>query len=384
MKELSPTIALTCELMRRPSVTPDDAGCQALLAQRLAALGFEVETLRFGNVDNLWARRGTASPLVVFAGHTDVVPTGPIDAWRTPPFEPTIADGVLYGRGAADMKGSLAAMLTATERLLREQPDLPGSLGWLITADEEGVAVDGTVKVMQTLASRGEHIDYCIVGEPSSTTRPGDVVRNGRRGSLNGTLRVHGVQGHVAYPETVRNPIHLALPALAELAARRWDDGNTYFPPTSFQISNFTAGTGATNVVPGHADVLFNFRFSTESTAAGLMQAVEQVLHEHGVEFSLDWSVSGQPFLTAGGPLLDTAARVIGARLGAPPVFSTSGGTSDGRFIAPYGTAVIELGPCNATIHKIDECVRVDELDALSEIYEALLGELCRITPPTA
>ncbi len=372
----SPTLDLACELIRRRSVTPADDGCQAVLGERLRALGFSIEPMRFGVVDNLWARRGRSGPLVVFAGHTDVVPTGDLAAWSSPPFEPTIRDGRLFGRGAADMKGSLAAMLTATERLLTRRPDLPGSLGWLITADEEGDAVDGTVRVMQALAARGEHIDCCIVGEPSSTAKVGDVVRNGRRGSLNGRLRVLGIQGHVAYPETVRNPIHQVLPALHELAARRWDDGNRFFPPTSFQISNLNSGTGATNVVPGHADVLFNFRFSTESTAAGLQAEVEAVLARHGIEHELQWTLSGEPFLTGDGTLLATTADVLARLQGKAPEFSTSGGTSDGRFMAPYGTQLIELGPCNATIHKIDEHVRVEELDELSAVYEALLEQL--------
>ena len=372
----SPTLELTCELIRRPSVTPNDEGCQALLAGRLRALGFTIEPMRFGVVDNLWARRGSTGPLVVFAGHTDVVPTGDLAAWHSPPFEPTIRDGRLYGRGAADMKGSLAAMLTATERLLARRPDLPGSLGWLITADEEGDAVDGTVRVMEALTARGEHIDCCIVGEPSSTARVGDVVRNGRRGSLNARLRVRGIQGHVAYPETVRNPIHEALPALHALASRRWDEGNRFFPPTSFQISNLNAGTGATNVVPGHADVLFNFRFSTESTAASLQAEVEAVLDRHGLDYELQWTLSGEPFLTGEGTLLATTAAVLAKVQGGPPEFSTSGGTSDGRFIAPHGAQLIELGPCNATIHKIDEHVRVEELDELSAVYEALLERL--------
>ena len=374
--DLSPTLALACELIRRPSVTPNDEGCQQLLAQRLAALGFSIEHLRFGEVDNLWARRGSASPLVVFAGHTDVVPAGELTSWSSPPFEPTIRDDRLYGRGAADMKGSIAAMLTATERLLAKQPTLCGSLGWLITSDEEGDAVNGTVRVMQTLHARGEHIDCCIVGEPSSTTKVGDVVRNGRRGSLNGRLRVRGIQGHVAYPETVRNPIHQALPALHELAAKQWDSGNSYFPPTTFQISNFNAGTGASNVVPGYADLLFNFRFSTESTAASLRSIVEAVLDGHGLEYDIHWTLSGEPFLTQDGALLEATARVLQSVQGNRPHFSTSGGTSDGRFIAPYGTELIELGPCNATIHKIDEHVGLQELEELSAVYEALLADL--------
>ena len=372
----SRAVALACELIERPSITPNDAGCQQLLAARLSKLGFSIEHLRFGQVDNLWARHGTAAPLVVFAGHTDVVPAGDERAWSSPPFTPTFRDGNLYGRGAADMKGSIAAMLIATEQLLAAAPLLRGSLAWLLTSDEEGPSVDGTVKVVAHLNARGERIDHCIVGEPSSSQRPGDVIRNGRRGSLNGKLTVRGVQGHVAYPHLVRNPIHAALPALHVLATTQWDNGNAFFPPTSFQISNFQAGTGATNVVPAAADILFNFRYSTASTAPQLRRRVEDVLRAHGVAFDIDWTLSGEPFLTADGTLMDAARDVLTARNGVAPEFSTGGGTSDGRFIAPGGAAVIELGLCNATIHALNEHVAVSEIDAFVDIYAALLKRL--------
>ena len=376
MAELSPTAALAWTLIERRSLTPHDAGCQQIIAARLATLGFRIEHLRFGDVDNLWARYGTQAPLLAFAGHTDVVPTGDEGAWGSPPFAPDIRDGRLYGRGAADMKGSLAAMLIATERLFASGATLRGSLAWLLTSDEEGPGVDGTVKVMAHLNARGEHIDHCIVGEPSSSHAPGDVVRNGRRGSLNGRLTVRGVQGHVAYPHLVRNPIHAALPALHALACTKWDNGNRFFPPTTFQISNFQAGTGATNVVPGSADILFNFRYSTASTAPQLRRQVEDALRQHGVDFEIAWTLSGEPFLTAEGELLDAAREVLTRHNGFAPEFSTGGGTSDGRFIAPGGTAVIELGPCNATIHAVDEHVQLAELDAFTDIYEALLRRL--------
>ena len=373
---MSPTIELACELIRRPSVTPEDAGCQQLIAERLARLGFRIEHLRFGDVDNLWARLGTATPLVAFAGHTDVVPTGDPQAWSSPPFTPSIRDGQLYGRGAADMKGSIAAMLVATERLVESGAQLHGSLAWLLTADEEGPSIDGTVKVIAHLNARGERIHQCIVGEPSSDKMPGDVVRNGRRGSLNGKLIVRGVQGHVAYPHLVKNPIHLALPALYKLASTTWDAGNEFFPPTSFQISNFQAGTGATNVVPGRAEVLFNFRYSTASTAPQLRRQVETVLRAHDLDFNIEWTLSGEPFLTSAGALMAATREVLTQRNGVAPVFSTGGGTSDGRFIAPGGAEVIELGPCNATIHAIDERVTLAELEAFTDIYEALLLRL--------
>ncbi len=373
---MSPTLELAKALIARPSVTPDDAGCQALLAERLAPLGFEIEPMPFGEVSNLWAVRGHQGPLFCFAGHTDVVPPGPLESWRHPPFEPTIDDGCLYGRGAADMKGSIAAMVTAVERFLENHPEPAGRLAFLVTSDEEGPAVDGTVKVVETLSARGEKIDWCLVGEPSSARTVGDTVKNGRRGSLNGVLRVIGVQGHVAYPQLARNPVHQALPALAELAAVEWDQGNEFFPPTSFQISNIHAGTGATNVIPGELEVVFNFRFSTEQTEDSLRRRTEAILDRHGLEYQIDWSLSGNPFLTPAGALVDAARTAIHRVAGIDTELSTSGGTSDGRFIAPTGAQVIELGPVNATIHKVNECVAVEELERLSWIYQALLEEL--------
>lgn len=379
--DADPVLDLAAELIRRPSVTPDDAGCQDLLIARLEAVGFRCERLRFGDVDNLWARRGDSGPVFAFAGHTDVVPTGPETAWQRPPFEAAIEDGLLHGRGAADMKGSLAAMVVAVERFLARHPEPAGSLAFLITADEEGPALDGTVRVMETLEARGERIDWCIVGEPSSGADLGDVVRVGRRGSLNGRLRVDGVQGHVAYPDAARNPVHAALGALQALTLRHWDDGNEFFPPTSFQISNVTAGTGATNVVPGSLDVLFNFRFCTEQTDAGLRAAVEAVLDDAGLDsagcrWHVDWTLSGQPFLTGHGALVDAVRDALVAEAGRSPELSTGGGTSDGRFIAPHGVEVIELGPANATIHQVDECVPVDHLRTLTKVYEAIVERL--------
>jgi succinyl-diaminopimelate desuccinylase, proteobacterial clade len=373
---VSDTLELARELIRRPSVTPEDAGCQDLLAQRLERLGFRIEPMPFGEVKNLWARRGERSPLFCFAGHTDVVPPGPLEAWDSPPFEPEIREGRLFGRGAADMKGSLAAMLTATERFLARHPDHAGSLAWLITSDEEGVAVDGTVKVVERLEARGEKIDWCLVGEPSSGEQLGDTIKNGRRGSLNGRLVVKGIQGHVAYPHLARNPVHQALPALAELAATEWDRGNDFFPPTSFQVSNLHAGTGATNVIPGELEVVFNFRYSTENTAQTLERRTEEILRAHGLEYELEWSLSGEPFLTPEGELVEAAVAAVREVTGLEPELSTSGGTSDGRFIAPTGAQVIELGPRNATIHKVNEEVGVEELERLSRIYEALLERL--------
>ena len=374
---MTPTLDLARALIARPSVTPDDAGCQALIAERLEPLGFRIHDLRFGEVTNLWARRGTAAPLFVFAGHTAVVPRGPEEAWTSPPFEPTIRDGVLYGRGAADMKGSVAAMVTALERLLRRRPDLPGSIALLLTSDEEGPAVDGTVRVVEWLTERGERIDWCLVGEPSSHARLGDRVRIGRRGSLSGNLRVLGRQGHVAYPDLAENPIHRALPALTELVSETWDEGNAHFPPTSFQISNLQAGTGATNVIPGHCDVAFNFRFGTESTPESLQDRVTTILDRHGLRYRLDWTLSGMPFLTSTrGPLVRTVQAVIRELAGIEAELSTGGGTSDGRFIAPTGAEVIELGPVNATIHQIDECVRIEELEQLSALYERIVETL--------
>jgi succinyl-diaminopimelate desuccinylase len=373
---MSETLELTRALIARPSVTPDDAGCQAIVAARLRALGFDVEAMLFSNVENLWARRGRERPLFVFAGHTDVVPTGPREQWTTDPFAPEIRDGRLYGRGAADMKGSLAAMVTATERFIAAHPRHKGSIGFLLTSDEEGPSVDGTVRVVEKLEQRQEKIDWCLVGEPSSEMRLGDVVKNGRRGSLNGVLKVRGVQGHVAYPHKARNPVHQAVPALATLVATEWDRGNDHFPPSGFQISNIEAGTGADNVIPGLLTVTFNFRFSTEQTADGLKRQVEKILDDCGVDYEIDWRLSGHPFLTAEGELVEATRRAIRQVTGNDTMLSTGGGTSDGRFIAPTGAQVIELGPLNATIHKIDECVDVEELDRLSRIYERVLIEL--------
>jgi succinyl-diaminopimelate desuccinylase len=373
---MSDTLALAKELISRPSVTPNDSGCQKILAQRLQTLGFNIESLRFGEVDNLWARRGNEGPLFVFAGHTDVVPTGPESDWRHAPFSPTEENGMLYGRGAADMKGSLAAMITATERFLAQHADHHGSIAYLITSDEEGVAIDGTVKVVEWLQARNENIDWCLVGEPTSTDRVGDVIKNGRRGSLGATLTVRGVQGHVAYPHLAKNPVHLFAPALAELVATEWDQGNEHFPPTTFQISNIRGGTGATNVIPGELTVIFNFRFSTEVTDTQLRNHVEAVFKKHQLDYTIDWQLSGQPFLTPKGELVDAAQQAIETVCGYATELSTSGGTSDGRFIAPTGAQVLELGPLNATIHKVDEHVGLAELDTLSRIYQQILNNL--------
>lgn len=369
----SRTLDYTCELIRRASVTPEDAGCQQWLAEKLKALGFHCEHLRFGEVDNLWARRGTEGPLLVFAGHTDVVPTGDVSKWSSDPFQPEIRNGMLYGRGAADMKASIAAWLVAVEDFVAAHPDHAGSIGWLITADEEGPAINGTVKVVEHLEARREKIDYCLVGEPSSTTHMGDTIKNGRRGSLGARLLVKGVQGHVAYPHLADNPIHRAAPALAELAAEVWDQGNEFFPATSFQISNIKAGTGATNVIPGDCEVLFNFRFSTELTADDLKARTATILKKHGLDYQLDWTLSGQPFLTARGALVDAAVTAIKDVTGINTELSTAGGTSDGRFIAPTGAQVVELGPINSTIHKIDEHTPVAELEPLSAVYRRIL-----------
>jgi succinyl-diaminopimelate desuccinylase len=376
MTSTSPTLDLAMELISRRSVTPEDDGCQELMISRLEKLGFRIERLPFEEVTNLWARRGDSGPLFCFAGHTDVVPSGPEEQWQFPPFEPRIEEGYLCGRGAADMKGSLAAFITAVERFVANHPDHQGSIALLITSDEEGPFINGTTRVIDHLEARNEKIDWCIVGEPSSTEKVGDVIKNGRRGSLSGTLKVRGIQGHVAYPHLVRNPIHEAAPALAELAATVWDEGNEFFPPTSFQISNINAGTGATNVVPGHVDIAFNFRFSTEVTADELKVRVREILDRHGLEWDIDWILSGNPFLTAAGSLVDAARESIRSVMGYETELSTSGGTSDGRFIAPTGAQVLELGPCNATIHKINERVRASDLDDLSHLYENILARL--------
>ncbi len=372
------TLALTCDLMSRPSVSPTDGGCQALMGERLQALGFRVEHLRFGQVDNLWARRGATAPLFCFAGHTDVVPPGPLEEWHSDPFTPVVRDGVLYGRGAADMKSGLAAMVLACEDFIRAHPDHRGSIAFLITSDEEGPSIDGTRRVVEVLRERNESIDWCLVGEPSSEAQLGDTIKIGRRGSLSGRLTVHGVQGHIAYPQLADNPIHALAPALAELTSRTWDQGNAHFQPTTFQVSNLNAGTGAPNVIPGELKARFNLRFSTEQTIESLQAIVERILREHRVKYSLDWFISGYPFLTAPGVLSQAATRAIQEELQVSPKLSTGGGTSDGRFIAPTGAQVIELGVTNATIHKANESVRVEDIDRLRRTYrrtlEILLG----------
>ncbi len=373
---MSATLELAKALIARPSVTPDDHGCQALIAERLAAIGFIIEPLRFGEVDNLWARRGDSGPLFAFAGHTDVVPTGPVEDWRFDPFTPTVTDGLLYGRGAADMKGSVAAMVVACERFVSAHPEHTGSIAFLITSDEEGPAVDGTVKVVETLEARGEKIDWCLVGEPSSSTRLGDVIKNGRRGSLNGDLRVIGKQGHVAYPHLAKNPLHAFAPVLQRLVDETWDHGNEFFPPTSFQISNLNMGTGAENVIPGDLRARFNLRFSTELSADDIRRRVTALLDQGDFDYELNWRLSGNPFLTPAGELVDAARAAIREVVGIDTELSTSGGTSDGRFIAPTGAQVLELGPLNATIHQVDECVGVQDLDNLSAIYQKMLETL--------
>ncbi|MBM70248.1 MAG: succinyl-diaminopimelate desuccinylase [Haliea sp.] len=370
------TLELTCELIRRQSVTPEDAGCQALMMDRLARLGFRCTPLRFGDVENFWAVRGDSGPLLVFAGHTDVVPTGPESGWDSPPFEPTLREGMLYGRGAADMKGSLAAMLVACEDFVSAHPRHSGRIGFLITADEEGPAHDGTVKVVDYLQQQGETIDWCLVGEPSSSAQLGDVVKNGRRGSLGAVLTVRGVQGHIAYPQLADNPIHRALPALHALTCQVWDQGNAFFPATSLQISNITSGTGATNVIPGELQVMFNFRFSTEVTADDLIRRTERLLQAHKLDYTLDWQLSGEPFLTPAGSLVDAVVESIRAETGLDTELSTAGGTSDGRFIAPTGAQIVELGPVNATIHKRNECVRAADLPRLARLYQGVLERL--------
>lgn len=377
-KESTDVIELAEDLIRRPSVTPEDAGCQEVMKERLAKLGFTNETMVFEDTTNLWSRRGNSGPVFCFAGHTDVVPPGNLELWQTPPFEPMIIDGMLHGRGAADMKGSLAAMLIATERFVTYHPDHQGSIAYLITSDEEGPFINGTTRVIDTLEARNEKITYCIVGEPSSSHSVGDIVKNGRRGSISGELDIKGKQGHVAYPEHVENPIHLAMPALAELSQRHWDHGNDYFPETSFQLSNIQSGTGATNVVPGHLKAWFNLRYSTELTDEMIVQTVNDVLNKHQLDFEIKWTFNGEPFITEPGPLLDAVTQAVITSTGSAPELSTSGGTSDGRFIAPTGAQVIELGPCNGTIHQVNECVSCDDLRQLADIYyHCLVNVLC-------
>ncbi len=376
---MSQALELTKDLISRRSLTPADEGCQSLLAQRLARVGFRIEPLRFGEVSNLWARRGTAAPLFCFAGHTDVVPAGPFEEWQSDPFTPEVRNGVLYGRGAADMKSGLAAMVTATGEFIARHPRHSGSLAFLITSDEEGPSVDGTRRVVELLRDRGETIDWCLLGEPSSEIATGDTVKIGRRGSLSGRLTVHGVQGHIAYPQLAENPLHTLAPALAELVSRTWDAGTEHFQPTSFQVSNLTAGTGAPNVIPGELKARFNLRYAPVQTLAGLRRTVEEILSRHRVRHTLEWHVSGEPFYTAPGVLSRAVSEAVTAVTGICPKLSTTGGTSDGRFIAPLGAQVIELGVVNATIHKVNECVRVADIDLLERMYlevlERLLGE---------
>jgi succinyl-diaminopimelate desuccinylase len=374
---MSSTLDLAKQLISRHSLTPQDDGCLDIIGAHLTPLNFKLDKMRCGEVDNLWTRRGTSAPVICFAGHTDVVPTGPADKWVSPPFEPTVRDGMLYGRGAADMKGSIAAFVTAVEKFVAEHPQHKGSIAMLLTSDEEGIAVDGTVRVVEALQARNEKMDYCIVGEPTCVSKLGDTIKNGRRGSLSGTLTVKGVQGHIAYPHLVKNPIHLAAPAIAELAATEWDKGNEYFPPTSWQISNIKGGTGATNVVPGTVEMLFNFRHSTASSVESLKSRFLAILDKHGLEYDLQWeNSSGKPYLTPRGDMVDAVASAIKQVTGVETELSTSGGTSDGRFIADICPQVIELGPLNATIHKLNECVSVADLDALSEIYYLTLVNL--------
>ena len=373
---MSETLRLTENLIARNSVTPNDAGCQQVMCERLATVGFQIESLRYGNVDNFWAKRGSGTPVVCFAGHTDVVPTGPLEDWRSNPFEPVIRDGILYGRGAADMKSGLAAMITACEEFVGAHPKHKGAIAFLITSDEEGPSVDGTKKVVETLVARGERIDYCVVGEPSSELAIGDTVKIGRRGSFSGRLTVHGVQGHVAYPQLAENPVHTLAPALAELTSRVWDKGNAHFQPTTFQVSNLNAGTGAPNVIPGELKARFNLRYSPVQTLDGLKDTVEGILKKHKVRYSLEWYLSGEPFYTPPGPLSDAVVNAVKRVTGNAPKLSTGGGTSDGRFIAPMGAEVIELGVINSTIHKVNECVRVEDIDVLHRLYLGVLKQL--------
>ena len=376
---MSKTLELACDLVARESVTPADAGCLDLIGDRLRALGFDVSRLPSGAVDNLWAIQGQGDPIFAFAGHTDVVPPGDLASWRTDPFEPVVKDGMLFGRGAADMKGSIAAMVVAVERFLEDHPTHSGSIAFVLTSDEEGPAVDGTVKVVEYLHENGIGLEWCLVGEPSSAERLGDTVRVGRRGSLNARLKVHGEQGHVAYPERADNPIHKALAALLELETRVWDQGNEYYPPTSFQISNINSGTGAENVIPQDLEIWFNFRYCTENSATSLQQAVREILDRHGMDYDVNWHSTGEPFLTAGGTLVDTTSQVLNEILGVTPELSTGGGTSDGRFIAPAGVELVELGPINTTIHKIDECVAVDDLERLTDVYQAIVRRMLEV-----
>ena len=371
----TPTLTLAIDLLTRRSNTPEDAGCQELMISRLEPLGFKIERMRFDDVDNFYARRGTSGPLLVFAGHTDVVPTGPLEKWHTPPFEPTIKDGMLYARGAADMKTSLAAFITSIEEFIAEHPNHLGSIGLLITSDEEAAAINGTVKVVEVLKARGELIDYCIVGEPTSNKVVGDMIKNGRRGSLSGKLVIKGVQGHIAYPHLVKNPIHMVAPAIKEMVDTVWDNGNEYFPPTSWQISNMNGGTGATNVVPGEVEILFNFRFSTASTEQNLKQRVHAILDKHDLSYDLDWEYS-PPYITPRGNLVEAISSAIETCYGVTPELSTTGGTSDGRFIADICKQVIEFGPLNATIHKLNECVGVADIEPLKETYKMTLTKL--------
>lgn len=374
----SETLKLLTTLIAKPSITPDDAGCQQLLIEHLSAIGFECETMVFDDVTNLWARRGQSSPLLAFIGHTDVVPTGPLNEWHSDPFKPEIRDGLLYGRGAADMKSGIAAMVTACERFVKSNADHKGSIALLITSDEEGPSINGTVKVVEALEARGEKIDWALVGEPSSSIELGDVVKNGRRGSINATLTVHGVQGHVAYPQLADNPVHRALPALNQLTSLNWDNGNEFFPATSFQISNINAGTGVANVIPGHVEIEFNLRYSTELDDQQIINTTEAILEQHELDYNIEWKVSGYPFLTAEGELVKAAQQSIKQVTGIDTELSTAGGTSDGRFIAPTGAQVLELGPVNESIHKINEHVRVSDLDKLSAIYQGILERLLR------
>ena len=370
---MTPTLSLACDLIRRRSVTPEDAGCMELMLERLEKIGFKTSRLPFGDTDNFWTVRGEEGPLFAFAGHTDVVPTGPEENWQFPPFEPQVVDGMLYGRGAADMKGSLAAMVVACEEFVAAHPNHKGRIALLITSDEEGPAKHGTVKVVEWLEEKGEKIDWCLVGEPSSTALAGDVIKNGRRGSLGLELTVFGIQGHVAYPHLAENPVHKLAPALAELAAEEWDNGNDFFPATSFQVSNINGGTGATNVIPGEVTVVCNWRFSTETTAEDLERRARAILDKHGLNYKAAFNLSGQPFLTAAGPLVESAQTAIRKVTGRETELSTAGGTSDGRFIAPTGAQVVELGPVNATIHKVDECVKASDLDLVKEMYREIL-----------